>query len=174
MSRAITFIFAAAVFVADQSTKLLVRARVDEFDTVALIPGCLNIIRSTNRGIAFGILSDSSSPWTVALLIAVGFAVMLVIGWLLWHSADATGQARQARQLCQWRMPLALALILGGAGGNLLDRLLHGEVTDFIDLYIGRFHWYTFNVADAAITVAAILLLLDILFAKTVASESQP
>jgi signal peptidase II len=157
MSRTTAFAIAAATLLADQLSKLLVRARVDELDTVVLIPGCLNFIRSANKGIAFGLLSDSSSAWTKVLLIAIAVLVMVAMGWLLWHAAATAGQGMTS---------VALALILGGAAGNLLDRLVQGEVTDFIDFYIGRWHWYTFNVADAAITIAAALLLLDILSSR--------
>jgi len=154
MSRATAFIIAVAVLLADQLSKEVVRARVHDFDIIVVIPGCLNIIRSANSGIAFGILSDSSSGWTKAILIVVGAAVMGIIGRLLWKTAGTAGQGK---------LTAALSLVLGGAAGNLLDRIVHGEVTDFIDFYVGSFHWYTFNVADAAITIAAALLLWDIL-----------
>jgi signal peptidase II len=162
MSRATAFIIAVATLLADQLSKEVVRARVQDFDTIVVIPGCLNIIRSANSGIAFGILSDSSSGWTKMILIVVGIAVMGIIGRLLWKTSGVAGQGR---------LTAALALVMGGAAGNLLDRIVHGEVTDFIDFYVGRFHWYTFNVADAAITVAAALLVLDI-FSSRGASNS--
>jgi signal peptidase II len=157
MSRVTAFILAATTLFADQLSKLLVRARVQELDIVEVIPGCLNFIRSANKGIAFGMLSDSASPWTKAILILIAVVVMLVMGWLLWHAAGTPKQTKTS---------IALALILGGAAGNLFDRVAHGEVTDFIDFYIGRWHWYTFNVADAAITIAAGLFLLDILSSR--------
>ena len=157
MSRAAALTVATATLLADQITKMLVRTRVGEFDSVVLIPGYLNAIRSSNRGIAFGMLADSASSWTVVALSCIGVVVMLVIGWLMWHAAATPGQGR---------ITLALALILGGAAGNLVDRLMHGEVTDFLDFYIGTWHWYTFNVADAAITIAAVLLLVDIVFPR--------
>lgn len=157
MSRATAIVIAASTLLADQLSKVLVRGQVGELDTIAMLPCCLNIIRSTNKGIAFGILSDSASPWTVAALAAIGVAVMLVVGWLLWNAAVTPGQTKTT---------LALALILGGAAGNLADRLLRGEVTDFLDFYIGGWHWYTFNMADAAITIATALLLVDILLPR--------
>ena len=156
MNRKTSFLTAVAVFAADQLSKLLVRARVHEFDTIVVIPGCLNIVRSSNPGIAFGMFADSSATWTKLVLIGIGAIVMIIIGRLLWKSAKQ-GESRIAA---------ALALILGGAAGNLLDRIVHGEVTDFIDFYVGSYHWYTFNLADAAITVAAALLLIDILSSR--------
>ena len=162
MSRITASIIAVATLLADQLSKEVVRARVQDFDTIVVIPGCLNIIRSANPGIAFGILSDYSSGWTTLILIVVGVAVMAIIGRLLWKTAGIAVQRK---------LTAALALVLGGAAGNLLDRIVHGAVTDFIDFYVGSFHWYTFNVADAAITVAAALLLLDI-FIPQAASKS--
>ena len=164
MSRATAFILAAATLLADQLSKELVRARVGDFDTIIVIPGCLNVIRSANRGIAFGMLSDSSSAWTKTILIVVGIAVMTLIGRLLWKTCVTPGQGKLAA---------ALALILGGAAGNLLDRIVHGEVTDFIDFYVGGWHWYTFNVADAAITVAAALLALDIFIPRAASNSAE-
>ena len=157
MSRSTSFLIAALVLFADQLTKMLVIARVEIYATIVIIPGALNIIRSTNRGIAFGILSDSSSPWIKLGLIVLASAVMIFIGGLLWK----TGGVPEAR-----RMALAMALVMGGAAGNLVDRLLRGEVTDFLDFYVGGYHWYTFNVADAAITVGAALVLLDVFAAR--------
>ena len=85
MSRAAAIGVAVFTLLADQLSKVLVRAHVGEFDIITLIPGCLNIIRSANRGIAFGILSDSNSPWTVIALAGIGGVVMLVVLWILWR-----------------------------------------------------------------------------------------
>ena len=157
MSRSTSFLIAVLVLFADQLSKMLVIARVDAYATVVIIPGALNIIRSANRGIAFGILSDSSSPWTKLGLIVLASVVMVFIGGLLWKTSGMPGATR---------MGLAMVLVMGGAAGNLLDRLLRGEVTDFLDFYVGRYHWYTFNVADAAITIGAALVLLDVFSAR--------
>jgi signal peptidase II len=146
---------AAAVFALDRLTKWIVEARVSFFDTYKVIPGFFDIVRSQNRGVAFGIFNDSTSPWSAALLIGGALLAVVVIGGLLWKP-----ERLDRRSL--W----GLALILGGAAGNLFDRIVSGRVTDFLLLYLGSFQWPTFNVADSAIVVGSGLLLLDMLRSK--------
>jgi signal peptidase II len=117
-----------------------------------LIPGVLNLVHSSNPGVAFGLLADSQMPWRAPLLIVFSVAVIGLITWLL--VTDRAGG-----RLGQWGM----ALILGGAAGNVLDRIVRHSVTDFIDFYVGSHHWYTFNVADSAIVIGAALVLLELL-----------
>jgi signal peptidase II len=99
---------------------------------------------------AFGLLAGNDSAWRPILLAGVSLAILLFLARMLWKS---TGGKRQ---------PVALALVMGGAAGNLYDRILRGSVTDFIDLYVSSLHWPTFNVADSAITIGALLLALDL------------
>ncbi len=117
-----------------------------------MIPGVLNLVHTSNPGVAFGLLADSQMPWRAPLLILFSVAVIGLIAWLL--VTDRAGG-----WLGQWGM----ALILGGAAGNVLDRIVRHSVTDFIDFYVGSHHWYTFNVADSAIVVGAALVLLELL-----------
>jgi signal peptidase II len=131
--------FALAVFLLDQGTKALVEGSMRPGESIAVIPGFLSITHIRNAGGAFGILGGSP------LLLLIGSAVAVVI--VLWMLV--TGQASRLTTL-------GCGLILGGAAGNLLDRLSTGEVTDFVHFSF----WYVFNAADAAITVGVAVLLL--------------
>ena len=122
-------------------------------DGIQVIPGFFRIIHTENPGAAFGIFADSPSPWKVGLLILFSVLALLIVSALLWksgHTLTTTG--------------VGLALILGGAIGNLWDRLVSGHVVDFLLFYIGRYQWPAFNVADSAIVVGAGLLVFEILF----------
>ena len=136
------------VLLLDQCTKLLADAMLVLHQQVPLIP-YLALFKAYNPGAAFSFLSDASGwqRWFFVVLAVVVIVILLV--WLLRLS---TGEKATS---------LALALILGGAAGNLIDRLVYGYVIDFIDVYYGSWHWPAFNVADAAISVGAFLLLLD-------------
>ncbi|MDH3888980.1 MAG: signal peptidase II [Gammaproteobacteria bacterium] len=136
------------VLLLDQCTKLLADAMLVLHQQVTLIP-FLALFKAYNPGAAFSFLSDASGwqRWFFVVLALVVIVILLV--WLLRLPA-----AEKATSL-------ALALILGGAAGNLIDRLVYGYVIDFIDVYYGSWHWPAFNVADAAISVGAFLLLLD-------------
>jgi signal peptidase II len=112
----------------------------------------LNLVHTSNPGVAFGLLADSETPWRAPLLILFSVVVIGLIAWLL--ISDRAGD---------WLGQCGMALILGGAAGNVLDRIVRHSVTDFIDFYVGSHHWYTFNVADSAIVVGAALVLLDLL-----------
>ena len=136
------------VLLLDQCTKLLADAMLVLHQQVTLIP-FLALFKAYNPGAAFSFLSEASGwqRWFFVVLALVVIVILLV--WLLRLPA-----AEKATSL-------ALALILGGAAGNLIDRLVYGYVIDFIDVYYGSWHWPAFNVADAAISVGAFLLLLD-------------
>ena len=142
----------AAVVAADQATKYAVAKLTDPGELRVLIPGLLNFTHTTNPGMAFGILANSESPWRTPLLIGFSAVVIPLIVWLL-----ATDRAGGELGRC------GMTLILSGAAGNVLDRVLRQSVTDFIDFHLGSYHWYTFNVADSAIVVGAALVLLEIL-----------
>lgn len=137
----------AAVMLADQITKQLVIRSLAYFESVPVLP-MLNWVHLQNRGAAFSMMSQMP-PWFFVLL---GVAVSL--GILIWLRRNATGQRLVAAGLC---------LILGGALGNVIDRVRLGHVTDFIDFHIGTWHFAAFNIADSAITVGAGLLILDML-----------
>ena len=152
------FLGAVGVFVADQASKWLVTQSIVLHESVAVIPGFFRLTHVVNRGAAFGLLSDSE--WNVAILILFSLVALAVVSTLLWrnsHRVSPTG--------------FGLALILGGAVGNLWDRLLDGHVVDFLDFHLGAYHWPAFNVADSAIVLGALLLVGEILFAKSAAGE---
>jgi signal peptidase II len=141
---------AAVVFVSDQLTKFAASDYLMRHGDVQLT-SFLNFVLVHNTGAAFGFLS-SASGWQNILFIVVALVACIVILWMTWRLA--------ANDLV---LGAGLMLVLGGAAGNLTDRLLHGYVIDFIDVYYGAWHWPAFNVADSAITVGAVLLALDAL-----------
>jgi signal peptidase II len=146
------FAVAGAIFALDRLTKWLIETRVSAFDTHQVIPGFFAIVHSQNRGAAFGILADSPSEWRTFFLILVSAAALVFVGAMIWRGRDTD-------RLTLW----GLALIMGGAIGNVFDRVLRGTVTDFLLLYAGEYQWPAFNVADTAITVGSALLLIELL-----------
>lgn len=138
-----------AVFVADQLSKGVVDRLPDDFSK-SIIPGLFRIIHAENPGVAFG-LFQNSPPAFRDLLITVSSIALLVVLALLWRSKQTQ------------RTGYAMALIVGGACGNLFDRVLHGKVVDFLLFYIGNHSWPVFNVADSAIVVGAALLVWEII-----------
>ena len=143
--------FVLAVLAVDQLSKFAVERFTALGSVRVVIPGYFNLVHTNNPGVAFGLLADSESPWMTSLLIAFSTAVMVFLVWLL-----VTGRA--GARLGQ----AGMALILGGAAGNVMDRLLRRSVTDFIDFHLRSHHWYTFNVADSAIVVGAGMVLLEL------------
>ena len=144
------YAIAAAVFVLDRITKWLIETRVSLADTYRVIPGFFEIVNSQNRGVAFGILNNSTSEWRTIALVIASIAAVIIVSVVLWRA-----QRMDTLFLC------GLSLILGGAAGNLLDRMVWGRVTDFLVFYIGQYEWPAFNVADSAIVIGSGLLLLD-------------
>jgi signal peptidase II len=141
------FVLAAAVVVADQATKALVLSRFNVGEGVVLAP-YFNLVLVYNKGAAFSFLSDAPG-WQTPLLVGFALVAIAVVAYLLVRSPG--------RRV----LSAGLALILGGALGNLIDRLRFGQVVDFLDFHAGAWHWPAFNVADSAITVGAVLLILD-------------
>jgi signal peptidase II len=147
-------LLALAVLALDQWTKWLVERHLPPLATHVLVPGFLQLTHVRNPGIAFGLFAAGGSDGSWLL---VGFALLaltLVAFYFLRTSAD------------QSRLLAALGLILGGAVGNLVDRLLDGAVTDFVDVFVGAHHWPAFNASDSAISIALCLLVWDAFFAR--------
>ncbi len=140
------------VLAADQATKLAVERNFPPEAIRVVAPGWLNMVRTNNPGVAFGFFADSHSPWTSGLLAGFAVVVMCFLGWLLAAGRAGGGWSRYG-----------MAMILGGAAGNVMDRLVHGSVTDFIDVHWGIHHWPAFNVADSAIVAGAGLVLIELL-----------
>jgi len=145
-------LLAAAVLGADQASKYAVENFTAIGSSRVLIPGVLNLVHTSNPGVAFGLLADSRTPGLAQLLILFSMSVIALLVWLL-----VTGRAGGRLGEC------GLALILGGASGNVLDRVMVHSVTDFVDFHLGGYHWYTFNLADSAIVVGAGLVILQLL-----------
>ena len=151
--RLIPFVIAAAVFGLDRFTKAIIRSQLSVWDSRAVIPGFFNIVHTENLGIAFGLLADSSGAWRSIFLIGLSVTVLVFITTVLLKPERVWPRNR--------RLQSGLALVLGGALGNLFDRIVTGTVTDFVEVYAGRHYFPAFNVADSAITIGAGLLLLD-------------
>ena len=147
------YLWISGVVVAlDQVTKALVDGYMELHESHTIIEGLARLTYVQNRGAAFGILSDADLPYQSILFSLVSVAALAAIAVFAW------------RLPANSRLPqVALALIMGGAVGNLLDRARLGYVIDYVDVYWGRHHWPAFNVADAAISVGVCLLVLDIL-----------
>ena len=143
-------LLALGVFVADQWTKWWVEANLTLHRPVEVIPGFLNLTHVENPGVAFGLFSNLDSRVGPILLMVLGFAALAVVG-VYYSRIDPDQKLVLA----------ALSLVLGGAVGNLTDRAISGSVTDFIDAYYASYHWHTFNVADSAITIGVLLILVD-------------
>jgi len=136
----------------DQLTKQIVRQMVPLHEAINLIPGLLDLTHVQNTGAAFGLLNAAEFPYKPAIMIAIAAIALVAIAA---YGAQLGFHERMAR--------LGLSLILGGAFGNLIDRAFIGHVVDFVDVYWRNSHFWAFNVADAAITVGAILVLLDMI-----------
>jgi signal peptidase II len=155
------FLMALCVIALDRITKITITRRLSLHDSVTVIPGFFRIIHAENPGAAFGIFADSPSEWKISLLIVFSVIALLIVSTLLWknsHTMTTTG--------------IGLSLILGGAIGNLWDRLVSRHVVDFLLFYIGPHQWPAFNVADSAIVVGAGLLVFEIVFAKSPSQQS--
>lgn len=139
---------AVVVVALDQVSKWLLTRFLQPLETVPVLSGFFNIVHVRNRGMAFGLLNRSDGvQWRMILLIGASLAATIVLVWWL-------TRLKPSERL----MAFALSLVLGGAVGNLVDRVAYGEVIDFLDFYIGSYHWPAFNVADAAITIGTILI----------------
>jgi signal peptidase II len=161
LMRRFHFLIALLVVLLDRATKWIVARNISLHDGKQIIPGFFRITHVENRGAAFGLFADSPAEWKIAMLVLFSIVAMVVVSTLLWrnsHSMTSTG--------------IGLALILGGALGNLWDRVLNGRVVDFLLFYIGQYQWPAFNVADSAIVVGAGLLVIEILFTKAPAHET--
>jgi signal peptidase II len=154
-ARIAPLIAAALVVVGDRLSKDAIERSINSFDAISIIPSWLRLIHTENAGAAFGVLSEGAHPLLrSALLIGVSGLVLLYVASALWSRASSYASTTTR---------FALGLILGGALGNMYDRVVHGSVTDFIEVYHGAWSFPAFNVADSAITVGAILLLFDLL-----------
>jgi signal peptidase II len=164
-ARILYFLIALIVVLLDRWSKHIVAQRIALYSHIQIIPGFFQLTHTENTGAAFSLFADSPAPWKTAMLIAFSGIALVVVSLLLWknhHAHLATG--------------IGLSLIMGGALGNLWDRVARGRVVDFLLLYYKRYQWPVFNLADSAIVMGAGLLVLEILFVKSakVTTQSEP
>jgi signal peptidase II len=155
------FLISLLVVAIDRVTKWTVARRLSLHDSIQIIPGFFRIIHAENPGAAFGIFADSPSQWKLGMLIGFSIIALVIVSAMLWknsHTMTSTG--------------IGLALILGGAAGNLWDRLVSHQVVDFLLFYVGPHQWPAFNVADSAIVAGAGLLVIEIMFTKSPSQQS--
>ncbi|HEX7281592.1 MAG TPA: signal peptidase II [Vicinamibacterales bacterium] len=143
---------ATSVVILDQLTKAMIRPTLALHQSVEVIPGFLDLTRVHNTGAAFGMLNDMDFPMKTLVLSLVA---LIALAGVAWYAATVPLTDRLAR--------IGVAGVLGGAIGNLIDRAKDGYVLDFVDAYFGTWHFWAFNVADAAITIGVILMILDML-----------
>ena len=142
-----------AVVALDRASKLYIRAQVSPWDVIPVIPGIFNIVHAENPGAAFSLFAGAPPLVRGIFLVGVSLLVMGIVGVMLWRLPANAGLL----------VSVPLALVFGGALGNLWDRVLRGTVTDFVQVFIGAYEFPSFNVADSAITIGAALLAVDLL-----------
>jgi signal peptidase II len=140
------------VVILDRITKTYIQRNFSPWDTKPVIAGFFNIVHAENPGAAFGFLSESASQWRGVFLVGVSLAVMAIIGGMLFRPSVKKSTL----------LATALALVFGGATGNMWDRLFRGTVTDFLQFFFGSYEFPSFNAADSAISVGACLLIVDL------------
>ena len=143
---------AAVIVLLDQVVKAIVRSELTLNESVTVIPGFFDLTRVHNTGTAFGFMNATDFPFKTLVLACVAVAALVALAM---YAASLP--------VNQWLARTGLALILGGAAGNLIDRVAQGYVVDFVDLYWSGWHFWAFNVADASITVGVALMILDLL-----------
>ncbi|HEX4783956.1 MAG TPA: signal peptidase II [Candidatus Sulfotelmatobacter sp.] len=159
----IHFLLALLIVLLDRWTKRLVAAHIAMYSHIQIIPGFFRLTHTENTGAAFSLFADSPSHWKTMLLIGFSVVAMIVVSAMLW---------KQTRALTI--TSIALSLILGGAVGNLWDRIASGRVVDFLLFYVKQYQWPVFNLADSSIVVGAALLVIDILWGKPAPHETAP
>ena len=152
MSTRVQLLVAVAVVVFDQIVKAMVRSRLMLHESVTVIPGFFDLTRVHNTGAAYGFLNGVDFPFKTALLACVATAAL--IGLTLYAVKLVRSQVLTRA---------GLTLVIGGAAGNLIDRVTAGYVLDFVDLYRGNWHFWAFNVADSAISIGVVLMILELL-----------
>ncbi len=160
-TRRTELLIAMAVVVVDQLAKAAVRARLPLYESVTVVPHLINFTHVQNTGAAFGLLDAVDFPLKTPLLAVFATAALIAVGS---YAAGMAHHQRIART--------GLALIIGGAAGNLIDRIVAGSVVDFVDVYWRTTHFWTFNVADSAITFGVVMMILDMLGSGEHVSEA--
>ena len=149
------------IVVLDQVSKAAIRARLPEHASMTIIPGVVDFTHVRNTGAAFGILNGSNFRFKTIVIALIATGALVGVGL---YAGSLAHHQRLAR--------VGLALILGGAAGNLIDRAVAGSVVDFVDVYWRSYHFWAFNVADSAITIGVGIMILDMLGTGTHASKT--
>ena len=152
---------AVVIVLFDQATKAMVAASLPLYESVTIVPGFIDFTHVRNTGAAFGLLNSAELPMKWAIMVGMALVAIVAIGA---YGATLRADEQLARR--------GLSLVLGGAIGNLIDRARQGYVLDFVDVYSGTWHFWAFNVADAAITIGAILVIFDLLGLRRHASHT--
>ena len=155
-ARSVHLFIALLVILVDRWTKHLAASRIALYSHIQIIPGFFRLTHTENSGAAFSLFANSPAHWRNGLLIGFSVVAMVIVAGLLW---------KQRRALTT--TGIALSLILGGAAGNLWDRLVSGRVVDFLLFYVKQYQWPVFNLADSSIVIGAGLLVVEILFSKS-------
>jgi signal peptidase II len=151
----------ALIVVLDQATKALVRRHLPLHESVPIVPGFLDFTHIRNTGAAFGFLNGVEFPFKTVVIAIIATAALIGVAW---YAAGLAHQQMLAR--------IGLALIIGGAAGNLIDRVIVGSVVDFVDVYWRTYHFWAFNVADSAISVGVAVMILDMIGVNRYASSA--
>ena len=152
VSRRIEILLPILVVILDQITQALVRAKLPLYASTTIIPGFMDFTHVPNSGTAFGLLQSVDFPFKTALIAMIAAAAMISVGI---YAASLARHQLVAR--------IGLALIIGGAAGNLIDRVVAGSVVDFVDVYWRTWHFWVFNVADSAISIGVTVMIVDML-----------
>ncbi|MFQ5351574.1 MAG: signal peptidase II [Candidatus Binatia bacterium] len=141
---------AGGIVILDRLTKYLVMSSMSPGDSVAVVPGFFSLTYVTNRGGAFGMFADLGETWRLGFFVVVALVAVGLMGWMFLRTPPGEVLHRAG-----------LAAVMGGALGNLYDRLAWGKVVDFFDVFVGSWHWPAFNVADSFITIGVAALLIS-------------
>lgn len=152
--RKYVLLIAGVVLALDRFSKWIIARTIPLHESLNVIPGFFKLTHVTNGGAAFGLFSDAPSELRIVFLVFFSLLALVVVSALLWRHTQGLNSTA-----------FALSLILGGALGNLWDRVLSGHVVDFLEFYIGPYIWPDFNIADSAIVIGAAILMVEILFA---------
>ncbi|MFP3998535.1 MAG: signal peptidase II [Desulfobacterales bacterium] len=147
--------FATGAIIADQASKWLIVNNISLYESLQIIPGIFNIVHYRNPGGAFGLFASNSGFYLALAFMVITLAALGIILYLY------SGISQKDRLLAA-----GLALVFGGAVGNMIDRLRFGNVVDFIDVYLGSYHWPAFNLADSSITIGMIIFAGYVIFKK--------
>jgi len=161
--RLMYFLLAAAVVTLDQLTKSLVVHTIPLYSYVTVVPGFFRVSHVLNRGAAFSLFADSPFRYTTAALALFSLVVLAVVAAVLWRWTGGIS-----------RTGVGLALIMGGAIGNLIDRVVLGSVVDFLAFQLGSYHWPDFNIADSAIVIGSLLLISELLLPTAKSAVPEP